>query len=63
LSSLPNTFVISYKSLFIDRKPEILKKLIDIYNADITVEEFDLKIKEYHNNNLELIKILDKELG
>ena len=62
LSFLPNTFVISYKSFFIDRKPDILKKLIDIYNADITVEEVDLKIKEYHNKNLELIETIDKEL-
>ena len=52
-----NTFPISYCSLFINRKPDILKKLIDIYNADITVEEFDLKIKEYHNKNLELINL------
>ena len=51
-----NTFPISYCSLFIDRKPDVLKKLINIYNADITVDEFDLKIKEYHNKNLELIK-------
>ena len=51
-----NIFPISYCSLFIDRTPEVLKKLIDIYSADITVGEFDLKIKEYHNKNLELIK-------
>jgi hypothetical protein len=50
------TLPISYCSLFINREPEVLKKLIDIYNAEITVEEFDLKIKEYHNKNLELIK-------
>ncbi len=62
LSFLPNTFMITYKSFFIDCKPDILKKLIDIYNADITVEEFSLKIKEYHNKNLKLIETIDKEL-